>query len=126
MYIIATYFCMYIYYIHAVAICYITVATYSVILSSHFLIASQAWCFGRFLPLLIGDLIPENNEYWNAFIVFLKIMEYTFAPVLTIDKLDYLQTLIQDFLIEFKRLYPERPLTPKAHYLVHFSTWMKR
>ena len=53
-------------------------------------------------------------------------MEYIFAPVLTHDKLDYLQALIQDFLIEFKLLYPERPLTPKAHYLLHFSTWAKR
>jgi len=53
-------------------------------------------------------------------------MEYTFAPVLTLDKLDYLQTLIQDFLVEFVRLYPDRPLTPKLHYLSHVVTWMKR
>ena len=37
--------------------------------------------------------------------MFLKIMEYTFAPVITMDKLDYLQTLIQDFLIKFAHLY---------------------
>ena len=53
-------------------------------------------------------------------------MEYIFAPVLTFDKMDYLQVMIQDFLIEFKRLYPERPLTPKAHYLIHFPNWAKR
>ena len=55
---------------------------------------NQTWCLGRFLPLLIGDLIPEGNENWRAFLMFLKIMEYTFAPVITMDKLDYLQTLI--------------------------------
>ena len=53
-------------------------------------------------------------------------MEYTFAPVITTDKLDYLQMLIQDFLIEFTQLYPDRPLTPKMHYLVHMPSWMKR
>ena len=53
-------------------------------------------------------------------------MEYIFAPVITTDKLDYLQMLIQDFLTEFTRLYPERPLTPKMHYLVHMPSWMKR
>ena len=89
-------------------------------------LASQAWCLGRFLPLLIGDLIPEGNENWRAFLMFLKIMEYTFAPVITVDKLDYLQTLIQDFLIEFTHLYPEQHLTPKMHYLIHIPTWMKR
>ena len=56
--------------------------------------------------------------------MFLKIMEYTFAPVITMDKLDYLQTLIQDFLIEFTHLYPEQHLTPKMHYLIHIPTWM--
>lgn len=88
--------------------------------------ASQAWCLGRFLPLLLGDLIPEQDEYWSAYLIFLRIMEYTFAPVLTPDKLDYLQTLIQDFLIEFVRLYPDRPLTPKLHYLLHVVGYMKR
>ena len=53
-------------------------------------------------------------------------MEYIFAPVITIDKLDYLQILIQDFLTEFTRLYPERPFTPKMYYRVHMPSWMKR
>ena len=66
-------------------------------------IASQAWCLGRFLPLLIGDLIPEDDEKWSGYLIFLKIMEYPFAPVIT---LDYLQMLIQDYLLEFTHLYP--------------------
>jgi len=78
------------------------------------------------LPLLLGDLIPECDERWNMYVLFLKVMEYTFAPALTLDKLDYLQTLIQDFLVEFVRLYPDRPLTPKFHYLSHVVTWTKR
>ena len=53
-------------------------------------------------------------------------MEYTFAPVTTVGKLDYLQILIEEYLIEFKELYPSRPLTPKMHYLVHIPTWTKR
>ena len=46
-------------------------------------------------------------------------MEFTFAPIITIDKTCYLEVLIEDFLSEFQRLYPERPLVPKMHYLVH-------
>ena len=26
------------------------------------IIASEVWCLGRFLPLLIGDLVPEDDE----------------------------------------------------------------
>ena len=90
------------------------------------MIASQAWCLGRFLPLLIGDLVAEEDDKWENFIHLLKIMEYVFAPVTTADKLDYLQTLIEDYLIGFTQLYPDRPLVPKMHYLIHMPTWMKR
>ncbi len=88
--------------------------------------ASQAWCLGRVLPLLVGDLIPEDNEKWENYLELLKIMEYIFATVTTTDKLDYLQILIQDYLTEFTRLYPARPLVPKMHYLVHMPSWMRR
>ena len=31
-------------------------------------IASEMWCLGRYLPLLIGDLIPDDDEHWeNSF-----------------------------------------------------------
>lgn len=83
------------------------------------IIATQAWCLGRFLPLLVGDLVGEDDDKWENFICLLKIMEYVFAPVTTQDKLDYLQTLIEDYLIGFTQLYPHRPLVPKMHYLIH-------
>lgn len=54
--------------------------------------------------------------------MFLQIMEYAFAPV----KLDYLQMLIQDYLIEFTQLYPDQRLSPKVHYLTHICVWVKR
>ena len=88
--------------------------------------ASQAWCLGRFLPLLIGDLVPRNYEKWNVFLILLKIMEYAFAPVISEDQLDYLQMLTEDYLIQFIRHYPERKLVPKMHYLIHVASWVKR
>ena len=76
--------------------------------------------------MLIGDLIPEDDEKWCGYLIFLKVMEYAFAPVITLDKLNYLQMLIQDYLLEFKHLYPDQHLSPKAHYLTHISVWVKR
>jgi len=86
-------------------------------------VASQAWCLGRFLPLLVGDLVPEDDEKWEVFLDLLRIMEYIFAPVTTCDKLDYLQILTENYLRDFT---PTRPLTPKMHYMSHMATWMKR
>lgn len=88
--------------------------------------ASQAWCLTRYFPLLVGDLVSEDCEQWGNFLDLLKIMEYAFAPVLTDDKTYYMGLLIEEFLSDFTRLYPERRLVPKMHYLVHVPLWMRR
>lgn len=88
--------------------------------------ASQAWCLARFFPLLVGDLVQTGDEKWENFLDLLIIMEYAFAPVVTMDKTYYMEVLIEEFLCEFTRLYPERRLVPKMHYLVHVPSWMRR
>ena len=89
-------------------------------------IASQTWCFARYLPLLIGDLIPEDDDNWEHFLELLTILDYVFAPKTTPNKIDYLTMLIEDFLVEFRRLYPHRNLTPNMHYFIHVPSWMAR
>ena len=86
--------------------------------------ATQMWCLGRFLPLLIADKIPGDNPYWENFLHHLQIIVEVFAPVTSDDRLDYLGMLIEDFLQDFTTLY-KRSLTPKMHYLVHLPTWIK-
>jgi len=53
-------------------------------------------------------------------------MELTFAPVITIDQTYYLEMLIEEFLSDFKLLYPARRIIPKMHYLVHVPLWTRR
>ena len=67
-------------------------------------------CFSQYFPLLVGDLVPEDDEKW---VNFLQIMEYIFASVTTEDKILYFEVLIGEFLSEFVHLYPDRPL---IHY----------
>ena len=87
--------------------------------------ASQMWCLARYLPLMIGDVIPQDDDHWENFLVFLDLMDYVFAPTTTPEKIAYVAVLVEDYLTEFSHLY-ERRLTPKMHYLVHLSTWMTR
>jgi len=84
------------------------------------------WCLGRCLPILIGDLIPEEHPYWNNFLLLLDIVNELFAPVTHPHRADYLSIIVGEFLEDFKELYPNRPLTPKMHYMVHMPTWTKR
>lgn len=74
----------------------------------------------------MGDLVPEDDEHWENFLNLLRIVESMFAPITTVDKTCYLEMLIENFLSEFKELYPGRPLTPKMHYLIHVPAWMRK
>ncbi len=85
--------------------------------------ASQMWCLGRILPLLIGDLVEEDDENWDNFLNLLTIIDFVFAPSITPDKADLIAVLVEDFLFEFRKLYPSRNLTPKMHYTVHMSSY---
>ena len=66
------------------------------------------------MPLLVGDLVSDDNENWENFFNLLKVMEYIFALITTQHKLEYLQTLIEDYLTEFARLNPDRPWCRKC------------
>ena len=48
------------------------------------------WCLARFLPLLIGDKVPDGDENWENYLQLLDIVEYTFAPIITHEKADYI------------------------------------
>ena len=79
---------------------------------------------------MIGDLIDDDDEnddyvYWEHYLLHAKIVDEVFAPVTSVSRADYLELLIQDFLHDFKVLYPNRPLTPKMHYLLHAPDWIK-
>lgn len=70
--------------------------------------------------------MPEDDDHWENFLQLLTIVDYVFAPVTTESTITYTEVLIEDFLVEFRQLYPERRLTPKMHYLIHVPSWMHR
>lgn len=76
------------------------------------------------LPLIIGDLVPEDNLYWQLFLLLLKIVDLVMAPRCTTAIAAYLRELIHEHHVTFKELYPDRPLTPKLHYMVHIPHWI--
>lgn len=88
--------------------------------------ASQMWCMGRYLPLIVGDLIPEDNEYWQNFLLLLDIIDYIFAPTCNNTIVAYLHFLIEAHHMEFKRLYPENSIIPKMHYMIHYPEMITR
>lgn len=68
---------------------------------------------------MIGDLILEENERWQHFVLLLQIEEIVFAPKTTVQLAAYLDVLVGEYLEDFIKLY-ERPIIPKQHYMVHY------
>ena len=63
------------------------------------------WCLSRLLPLLIGDLAPEDDKRWQNFILLLQIEEIVFASKTTAQLAAYLDVLVGEYLEEFTKLY---------------------
>ena len=70
------------------------------------------------LPLLVGDLVPEDDPHWLNFLLLLSIIDIM-APKATKALAAYLRELNLQHHTAFKELYPERPITPKMHYIIH-------
>ncbi|XP_044173356.1 uncharacterized protein LOC122957349 [Acropora millepora] len=86
--------------------------------------ANQMWCRGLHLPLIVGNLVPEDDEHWQHYCTLLQIVRIIFSPVINREQIPYLQVLIQEFLEKFKDLYPQCSIIPKMHYMVHMPRTM--
>lgn len=51
--------------------------------------ASQMMALSHFLPLLIGDKVPETDENWASFVVLIKICSISLSPICTYDTILY-------------------------------------
>jgi len=84
------------------------------------------WCLARLLPLMIVNSVPEGDPNWDNFLLLLRIADYILSPITSRSIAALLTTLIEDYLQSFKELYPECPIIPKQHYMVHIPQWMIR
>ena len=93
--------------------------------------ASETWTFVRLLPLLVRDLVREDNEHWNLYLVLLQITEIVMAPRTTLSLAAHVRQLIAEHHSLFKTLYPDRPHTkvplhgthPKMDYQVSYRNY---
>ena len=58
----------------------------------YILVAAQMWTLARFLPFLLG---PEDDAYWENFLLLLSIIDIIMAPVVSQDEIAYLRSIIE-------------------------------
>ena len=89
-------------------------------------VAIQMWVLMRYLPLMIGDKVPNNDPFWDNFLTLVTITDYLLAPVISQDEIAYIRFLIEQHHSEFKVLYPNCSITPKFHFMVHYPEFISR
>ncbi len=83
--------------------------------------ASKMWLLAIYLPLLIGDLVPQDCEQWELFSLLLKITSIAASWVIDRETVAYLSVIVEEHHYMFKKLYPHFTIIPKMHYMLHYS-----
>lgn len=80
----------------------------------------ENWTLLRLLPLLIGDVIPENDDAWSVILEFKDIVELLVSSTFTDASLCYLDTKISEHSRLLQSVFPDLQLKPKHHFLEHY------
>lgn len=81
--------------------------------------------FVHFFPLLVGDLVPENNEIWLFFINFLELIDMLLQSNFREQHILTLQNHIRYHNNKYVELYNDT-LKPKHHFLLHYCNVIKK
>lgn len=90
-------------------------------LKSYF-IAAQMWNLAVYLPLMIGDKVPNGDKEWECYLVLLDILKISTSRLLSADMVHYLGSLIKIYLQSFRDLFPLASIIPKQHYMIHLPS----
>lgn len=84
------------------------------------------WNLAVHFPLMIGDLVPEDDSEWDCFLLLLEILQICVSWIISVDLVAYLEVLIERYLSSFRECYPHIRIIPKQHYMVHLPSQILR
>ncbi|XP_034546085.1 uncharacterized protein LOC117817472 isoform X1 [Notolabrus celidotus] len=80
----------------------------------------ENWTLLRLLPLLIGDVVPENDDAWCVILELKDIVELLASSTFTEESLCYLEGKISEHRKLLQNAFPGLRLKPKHHFLEHY------
>lgn len=87
--------------------------------------AAQMLALLRNIPLIIGDLVPEDDTHWELLLILLQCMNFILSPGVTFQDRVVLKNLLKDHHKPFLTLFPQRQLKPKHHFMLHSPDSMR-
>lgn len=82
--------------------------------------ASQTWCLLRLLPIILGDIIPAGNLFFELILLLAAVVELICAPVQDGSTVALMKSKITDLLHLIRELFPNFRMKPKCHFLIHY------
>jgi len=83
--------------------------------------AREVMTFIHYFPLMVGDLVPENDEVWSFFLILLQINDQLLSYTFNTNSIKYLKQLISTHNKQYTILFNDT-LKPKHHFLIHYPT----
>lgn len=83
--------------------------------------AREMMTFVHLFPLMIGDLVPYDDELWLFLLNFLDIIEILLCLDIPSDLADRLRFLVKQHHTDYVQLFTDT-LKPKHHLMLHYCS----
>ncbi|XP_061397590.1 uncharacterized protein LOC133333291 [Musca vetustissima] len=87
--------------------------------------AKEMMTFLLYFPLIVGDMIPDDDEVWIFILTLIQIVEKILKFSVTEFSISSLENLIEKHNKDFIRLFKTN-LKPKYHLLVHYPEIIRK
>ena len=86
----------------------------------------QIWTLLRVVPFLLGSLVPAHETAWVLLMDLVLLVQFFCAPRMDGAMRDRMQMLVEKWLKDFRRTFPQFRFTPKFHYMLHYRHWASK
>lgn len=83
--------------------------------------AREMMTFTHYFPLIIGDVIPQNDEVWLYILNLIEIIDILLCYEMPVSYINILREKIKVHNSDYIRLFNDN-LKPKHHFLIHYPT----
>lgn len=83
--------------------------------------ASEMQNFILLFPMLVGHVVPKDNEVWMFYLKIRKVMAIAMAPRTRPDHVALLKVNVSEMYECYLAVFPNENVPPKLHMWVHYS-----
>lgn len=87
--------------------------------------AREMWTFVHFFSLMVGDLVPTDDEVWSFYLHLLKIIDILLSYSFNENTILLLKRLIKEHNENYIQLFNDTS-KPKHHFLIHYPSIIKQ